>query len=170
MYNDKKCNCVSSIPTETYSNEKFSVPRQLQADYRQSSALRKKSPIRTYGKPFQNFQSRAAVSRIPAGSDRSAGFKRESFELAPTVSPNPEPIPRSDLADFGNAVIPSVDSDAYKKAVISFYNSVGYPNFQFQNVGYDFSGPLTSQLQIPINKESFQQLPPSFRENFKYKY
>jgi hypothetical protein len=163
MYNDKKCNCVSSIPSSTPSKEKFTVPRQHQVDYRQSSALRKKSPIRSYGKPFQNFQP--SVVR-----DRSAGFKRESFELAPTVAPTPDPIPRTSITDFGNAVIPNVDSEAYKKAVISFYDSIGYPNFQFQNVGYDFSGPLTSQLQIPISKESFQQLPSSFQENFRYKY
>jgi len=109
---------------------------------------------------------------------RQAGYKMEHFDVAPTqMYDEPSPFALNNNynefqpVDYGNTIVgspyqmQSPYQTPYSFDARSYYDSLGYPNFNSQPVvGYDFSGGSTPQ--ISIDSESYNQLPYGYRENF----
>jgi hypothetical protein len=172
------------------SNYALNAPRHPfnQMTALQQVAPNRRAPLLQKALPVRTVNVARSPRKLPGGKigikypkafgvneKRHAGYRKEHFDVAPIDFPSPVDFNEFQPVDYGNTIVgsdyasyaaPTAQTDpmAYNTAIRSFYNSLGYPNFNPQPIGYDFSGGSTPQ--ISIDPLSYSQLPNGYRENF----
>ena len=106
---------------------------------------------------------------------RSGGYQMENFSPLVNIeeptnynyeTPKIDYSEPSPFTDYGNTTFPqgiSPDNPKYQEAIKKFYEILGYPSFTPPSIGYDYSETFQ---KIPIDYNSYSQLPKSYAENF----